>query len=128
MRHSGKNAVVKNGSDTIDGLVSFDIEETAETVDLSAAGDGWMDHDTTLKGWSGSMTFRLDHEAVANQSLRAGDVIEFEGYTEGVGSGKTFLSGSATVNSHKKATTYNGESAREYSITGKGALAVEVVA
>ena len=126
-RHSGKNAVVENGTDVIAGLVGFDIDETAEDVDLSAAGDGWMDHDSTLKGWSGTLSFRLNHDAADNQSLRAGDTIAFEGYTEGKGSGKTFLSGSASVTGHKIGTSYNGETSREYSIKGKGALSVAVV-
>lgn len=127
-RHSGKNAVVKNGSNVIDGLVSFSVDEAVGTVDLSAAGDAWEDHDTILKNWSGSITLRLDHAAAANQSLRAGDAITFEGYTEGEGAGKTFLAGTATVEGNGYNTSFNGEAAREYTIKGKGALNVSVVA
>lgn len=127
-RHSGKNAVVKIGSNVIDGLVSFNIDEGAGTVDLSAAGDGWEDHDTILKNWSGSITLRLDHDAAANQSLRAGDQITFEGYTEGEGSGKSFLAGTATIEGNSVSTSFNGESAREYTIKGKGVLSVSQVA
>lgn len=127
-RHSGKNAVVKNGTDVIGGLVSFDIEETIGEVELGAATDDWSDHDTTLKGWTLSLQFRLDHDAAANQGLRAGDVIAFEGYTEGDASGKTYWSGNATVLSHKIATSYDGETVREFSLKGKGALASAAVA
>ncbi|WP_323764594.1 hypothetical protein [Marinovum sp.] len=126
-RHSGKNAVVKSGSDVIDGLVSFDIEEGIGDTDLTAAGDTWEDHDTTQKNWSLSMQFRLDHDGTANQTLRAGDVITFSGYTEGDAVGKTYLSGSASVLSHKISTSHDGETVREYSCKGKGALSEATV-
>lgn len=126
-RHTGKNAVVKSGSNVIGGLVSFSIDEAVGTADLSAAGDAWEEHDTTLKNWSGSITLRLDFAAGENQTLRAGDSITFEGYTEGEASGKTYLSGTATVESHGVSTSFNGESAREYSIKGNGALSVATV-
>lgn len=126
-RHSGKNAVVKNGTDVIDGLVSFDVEEGVGDVDLTAAGDGWEDHDTTQKNWSLSFQLRLDHEAAANQTLRAGDQIDFEGYTESDATGKTYLSGTATVLSHKLSTSHDGEASREYSCKGKAALNISVV-
>lgn len=128
-RHSGKNFVVKNGSDVIDGGRSFDIDETSgDTTDLTAAGDTWQDSDGGIPGWTVTLSFLLDHESAANQSLRAGDVIAFEGYTEGDASGKTYWSGNARVDSHKIATSHTGESTREYTCTGKGALSKAAVA
>lgn len=126
-RHSGKNGTIKNGTDELDGLVSWDISEKVGDVDLSAAGDAWRDHDTTIKEWDGSITLRLDHEAAAKQTLRAGDVISFMGYTEGDGTGKTYYSGSATIIDHGIDLTYDGEVSRKYSFKGKGALSVAVV-
>lgn len=126
-RHTGKNGKVKNGTSVIDGLVSFDITEKVGTQDLSAAGDPWRSHDTTIKEWSGSITLRLDHAAAANQILRAGDSIGFEGYTEGDAAGKTYLSGTATVTDHGVEVSFEGEVARKYSIMGNGALDVAVV-
>ncbi|UWQ59965.1 hypothetical protein K3722_07495 [Leisingera caerulea] len=126
-RHTLKNAVAKLGSNVLDGLRQIDIEETVGDVDLTAAGDAWQDHDTGIPGWTASISFLLDHEAAANQSLRAGDVVAFEGYTEGDGSGKTYYSGTASVLSHKLGGSYDGEATREYSCKGKGALNTAVV-
>lgn len=126
-RHILKNAVVKNGSDVIDGLRSFEIEETVAETDLTAAGDTWQDHDTGIPGWTASMTVLLDHDAAANQGLRAGTVITFAGYTEGDANGKTYYSGSASVLTHKHGGSYDGEGTREFSLKGKGALGVAVV-
>ena len=126
-RHILKNAVAKNGSDVIDGLRQIEFEETVGDTDLTAAGDSWQDHDTGIPGWTGSLSVVLDHEAAANQTLRAGDVITFEGYTEGDAAGKTYWTGTASILSHKHGGSYDGEGTREYSLKGKGALTSAVV-
>ena len=73
------------------------------------------------------MQVRADYDGTANQTLRAGDVITFSGYTEGDAVGKTYLSGSASVLSHKISTSHDGETVREYSCKGKGALSEATV-
>lgn len=127
-RHSGKNLKVISGGDTIDGTVGFDFEETSGDADLTASGDAWDTHESTRLSWSGTINMKADHAAVANQTLRAGDSIDVGGYTEGDGVGKTYLSGTCTIMSHKVGATFDGEATREYSIKGNGPLAIEVVA
>ncbi|WP_273281076.1 hypothetical protein [Pseudooceanicola atlanticus] len=127
-RHILKNAVVTLGGTAIDGVRQMEIEETVSDVDLTAAGDSWQDHDTGIPGWTATLTVLLDHEAGANQTLRAGDVLDFEGYTEGDASGKTYWSGSVSILSHKLGGSYDGEGTRDYSCKGKGALASATVA
>lgn len=127
-RHSGKNLKVEVNGSFIDGCDGFDFEETAGTTDLTSAGDAWGDHDTTHNTFSGTITMKADDAAAANQTLRAGDVIVFGGYSEGDAVGKSYISGSATVTSSKKSVSYDSTATREYSLTGKGALSVEVVA
>lgn len=126
-RHTLKNMIAKHGANTLDGARQMDIEETVSDTDLTAAGDTWQDHETGIPGWTGTLSMLLDHDGAANQSLRAGDVITFSGYTEGDAAGKTFMSGSASVLSHKLGGSYNGEATREYSLKGKGALSISVV-
>jgi hypothetical protein len=127
-RHSGKNLKVEVDGDFIDGCDGFDFEETAGTSDITSAGDGWSDHDTTFNSFSGTINMKADHAAAANQTLRAGDVVTFGGYTEGDAVGKSYVSGSATVTASKIGATFDGTVTREYSLTGKGALSVAVVA
>jgi len=126
-RHTLKNAVAKLGGSVIDGLRQIDIEETVSDTDLTAAGDSWQDHDTGIPGWTASLTFLLDHEAAANQTLRAGDQVAFEGYTEGDASGKKYFAGTVSILSHKGGGSYDGEATREYSAKGKGALSISTV-
>lgn len=127
-RHILKNMVVKHGANVLDGVRSMEIEESVGDVDLTAAGDSWQDHDTGIPGWTASLSMLLDHAVGANQSLRAGDVITFEGYSEGDASGKTYWSGSASVLSHKLGGSHDGEGTRDYSLKGKGALSSAAVA
>jgi len=127
-RHIMKGAIVKQGSLVIDGLRSFEVEESVSDTDLTAAGDDWQDHATGIPGWTASMTLLLDHEAGANQNLRAGAVITFSGYTEGEATGKVYWSGSASVLSHKLGGSYEGEATRDFSLKGKGALTSAAVA
>jgi hypothetical protein len=123
-----KDAVVKVGGTAIDGLRSFEFEESVGDVDLTAAGDSWQDHDTGIPGWTATASFLLDHVSGSGQTLRAGDVITVEGYTEGDASGRTYWTGSASVLSHKLGGSYDGESTRDYSLKGKGALTSAAVA
>lgn len=127
-RHSGKNLKVLHGVNEIDGCDGFDIEETHGTTDLTSAGEAWKSHETVQGEWSGTITMKADHAAAANQSLRSGDSIDISGYTEGDGSGKSYLSGTCTITSHKVAAAFDGTVTREYSVMGNGALSVDVVA
>lgn len=125
-RHTGKNGVVKFGSDTVVALTGFDIDETIGLQDTTACGDVAEVHAVDIPGWSGSIKMNVEHGAVG-QELRAGEAIAFEGYTEGDGVGKTYFSGPATVESMKLQSEVRGVVTREYSIKGNGPLAVGVV-
>lgn len=127
-RHNGKNGKVKFGADFIDGLVSFSIDEEVSISDSTASEDAWESHTVGIKKWSGQLTFRADHEAAANQSLRAGDELAFEGYTEGDASGKKYLEGNVTVGSHGISHNYNDTVERTYQVTGNGELTISTVA
>lgn len=127
-RHSGKNGIVKNGGTVIDGMTNFEVDETVGETDLTAAGDSWKTHDTNIPEWSLSITLKLDHAVAAGQALRAGQVIAFEGYTEGDAAGRTYYSGNATILGHKVGSPFEGEVTREFTCKGQGPLAVAEVA
>lgn len=126
-RHSGKNGIVKSGSDIIDGMTSWDITETEGAADFTAAGDTWEDHEGTFKSFSGSITMRADHEAAANQTLRAGDVITLQCYSEGDASGKTYFEGEVRITDHGISASHDSAVERTYSFQGKGALTITTV-
>lgn len=121
MRHSGKNGTVKLASGAVTALTGWDIEETANKVALTAAGDAWASYDGTFNEWKGTIKVNLDHED-ANQGIRAGDTIAFEGYTEGDATGKTYYSGSIFIDSVSVDAPFDGAVTRSYGFTGAGAL------
>lgn len=124
-RHTGKNGVVKLGGDTLVALTGFDIDETVGTQDVTACGDPAEVHATDIPGWSGSIKMNVEH-GEAGQTLRAGDAIQFEGYSEGAAAGKTYYSGPATIESMKFQSEVRGVVTREYSIKGNGPLTMAV--
>lgn len=126
-RYSGKNLKVKVGTVFLDGVESMDIDETVGDTDLTAAGDVWETHEALQKAWTGSITLKDDRAVAANQTLRAGDSIDIEGYGEGDAVGKSYVSGSATVTSNGISVSYNGTAARKYALKGNGVLTEAVV-
>lgn len=126
-RYTLKNAIFKSGSDVVDGLRQIDVEENVGDTDLTAAGDAAQSHQTLIPGWTASATFLHDNDAGANQTLRAGDSITFNGYTEGDGTGKKYLTGTASVLSVKWGGSYDGEAGFEVSLKGNGALSISTV-
>lgn len=126
-RHTGKNGLATLAGDSVVALTGFDIEENVGTQDLTAAGDTAETHDTTFTAWGGTISMNADHGALG-QGLRAGASVAFSGYTEGNATGKTYLSGTATIESMSVGSPHDGKVTREYKIKGNGALAVAVVA
>lgn len=126
-RHTGKDGLVKFGVNTVAALDSFDVEEQIGEQDLTAAGDTWRSHGTTYKEWSGTVTLKADW-AGTGQTARAGDEVAFEGYTEGDGSGKVYLSGTATITGHSVSSPHDGAVTRTYTLKGTGELSIETVA
>ena len=127
MRYSGKNVKVKVGAVFLDGVLSMDIDETVSESDTTAAGETWETHVTHQMAWTGSITLHDDRAAAANQTLRAGDSLAIEGYGEGDASGKTYVSGTATVTSNGLSVSHNGTAARKYALKGNGALSEATV-
>jgi hypothetical protein len=127
-RHKGQFGKVKAGAAFLGHLTNWSINEKAAMHDQSAAEDRWSENESGILSWSGSVTLRLDHEASANQSLRAGGSLAVEFYSEGDGSGKTYYSGNVIIEDHGLSSPFDGGTERTYSFVGTGALAIATVA
>ncbi|MFY0619023.1 hypothetical protein [Shimia sp.] len=126
-RHSGNNGVVKLGPTAVVALTGWDLDETAGTIDVTAIGDTSRRIVPDISEWKGSIKMNADHGA-DGQTLRAGDVVAFEGYTEGDASGKYFYSGSILITSNGVDAPFKGAVTRSYSFEGDGALSIAQVA
>lgn len=123
-RHKGQFGKVKAGENFVAHVTNWSINEKAAMHDKSAAEDTWAANESGIKNWSGSLTFRLDHDASANQTMRAGDELEIELYSEGDGAGKTFYSGSVIFEDHGVASPYDNTTERTYAFIGNGELSI----
>ncbi|MBS8228407.1 phage tail tube protein [Vannielia litorea] len=127
-RHSGKNLKVKLDSNFIDGCRDWEITETSETVDLTAAGDAWNSHEATQKSWNGSFNCLRDDEDTGQAALAVGDSVTIEAYSEGDTTGKEYFTGTCTITEIGAATGYSSEATRKVSFMGNGALSSATVA
>lgn len=125
-RHNGNNGTVTLGGSAVIALTGWDIDETAGTTDTTACGDTSKNHLSDLPEWKGSVKMNADHGATG-QTLRAGDSVAFEGYSEGDAVGKTFYSGTITITSAGLDTALGSTVTRSYSFEGNGDLSIEVV-
>ena len=126
-RHSGNNGIARLGAAVVAHLTGWDIEETAGVIDITAIGDGSRRLVPDISEWKGSIKMNLDHGA-DGQTLRAGDAVAFEGYSEGDDSGKTYYSGNIVITSMGVDSPFKGGVTRTYSFEGDGDLSVAVVA
>lgn len=132
---------VKNATDsslvTMLNVTSFNIEETTETIDVTAMGDGNRKVLPTFTGFSGSIDGYYDDGATqpfetdtdgTDPDVVAGNTIDFEIYPSGVGSGERYYSGQGIVTSVNRTASFDG--AVEFSIAfeGTGNLTFEKVA
>lgn len=123
-RHKGQFGKVKAGDVFVGHVTNWNISEKAAMHNQSAAGDIWDLNESGIKSWSGSLTLRLDHDAAANQAMRAGDGLTVELYSEGDAVGKTYYSGPVIIEDHGLASPHDGTTERTYSFIGNGPLSV----
>lgn len=126
-RISGKNGIVKHGTNVLDGVTNWSISESYGTTPTTAMGDGMATHVTTHGSWTASVALNFDEHADAKQTLRAGDSVTLQLYTDGDATGKKFYEGVATCTSVGVETPFDGTVTRSYEFEGNGDLTIETV-
>lgn len=126
-RHSGKNGIVRHGANTFGGVTNWSIDESFGTADTTSAGDTSATHVTTHGSWTASVELNADDAAAANQTLRAGDSVTLQLYSEGDAVDMRFWEGVATVVSNGQATPFSDTVKRTLEFQGNGALSFETV-
>lgn len=126
-RYVLKNMKASSGANFLTGIREMRITESIPEIDLTAAGDSWASHGTGIPSWTATLSMLADDDAGAYQTLRAGDSITFSGYPEGDGSGKKYMTGTATVLEHELGGSHDADGGRSYSLKGNGALTISTV-
>ena len=129
--HAGKEGTVKIGSDVIAETISWQIQETGETVDTTTLDNskGYRTHLHTLKSWEGSIECLWDETDSSGQgAVTIGASVTLSVYPEGDSSGDIYYSGTATVTQIQRQASVDGRVEASFSFQGTGALTQSTVA
>lgn len=120
---TGNDGVVRVGGNPVAETRSWKLDVKAGTVDDTVMGDTWETHLTTQKTWTAEAECFWDETNAAQAAaLVAGASVTLALYPEGVDSGDTYYTGTATVESVTINGTHNGVINASIGFKGNGAL------
>lgn len=126
--HTGKNGLVKIGSNAVAEVKSFTVEETGDTAETTAMGDEWRSYKPTLKSWSGSLEAQWDDTDTTGQgALSIGAEVALKLYPDDDATGDVEFSGNAIVTGISRSVTFDGITSASFTFQGNGALAQSVL-
>ena len=126
--HTGKNGIVKIGSNAVAEVKSFTVEETGDTAETTKMGDEWRSYKPTLKSWSGSLEAQWDDADTTGQgALSIGAEVALKLYPDDDATGDVEFSGNAIVTGISRSVTFDGITSVSFTFQGNGALAQSVL-
>jgi hypothetical protein len=125
--HTGKDGLVKIGSDTLGELRTWSYSVSGEVIEDTTMGDTARTYQAGLTTWSGTAESYWDEADTAQTALTAGASITLAFYPEGADSGDTYYSGSAIVTEVSSTAAMDGMVEISFSFTGSGALSSATV-
>lgn len=126
--HSGKDGIVKVGANPVAEVRSFSLNETADTVEDTTMGDSARTHIVTLTSFDGSLDVYWDETDTNGQvALGIGSSVTLDLYPEGDGAGATYYTGTASVTSVNKSSSFDGMVEQSISVQGNGPLTTATV-
>jgi len=124
----GNAGKVKVGSVYVAEVSEFSLEISAQMVEDSELTDAWNSFKSGGKSWKGSATVMFDPTDTSGQeAMSEGASITLGLYPAGSGSGATYYSGTALIESRGLDVKRNGIITRQISFQGSGALTQSTV-
>jgi predicted secreted protein len=121
--HKGSEGTVKVGSNAIAEIRSYNIDETADTLEDTSMGDSARTYKPSLTSFSGSIDVFWDETDTSGQgALDIGSEVTLNFYPEGDTAGDTYYSGSAIVTGVSRSAAFDGLVEASISVQGTGAL------
>ncbi len=121
---SGKNGVFEVGASPVGEVKSFNVSETADTVEDTEMGDASRSHLVTLKSWEGSVDLHFDDTDSVQTSLAIGASVTVDFLPEGSATGSYSLTGTATVTGVEITNEIENVVSRTITFRGKGDLTI----
>lgn len=127
--HHGKNGKVKLSTNVVAEVTGFSVNETVGVSDTTSMGDTAQTHLSGIPGWTASIDGNYDPADTNGQNaLTIGASVTVGLYTDGDGSGKQYLTGTASVTSIGRQASMNEKITFSVGLTGNGALTSSTVA
>jgi len=116
---SGKDGIVKIGTDAVGELKSFGIDENADTIETSNMTSSYKTFVAGKTSWSGTFECHYSDTDAGQAAITVGSIVSLSMYIDAT-NGKT---GDAHVDSIGVSTGDDEVTKVSYSFTGTGALA-----
>ena len=123
----GNDGVVLIGTDVMAEVISFSVDETAETIQDTVMGDQFHSYKASFTDFTATVETYFDDTDTAQQAVTAGDTVSLVLGMEGNTTGDHKLSGSAIVTSRSIGVSSDGINTATYSLQGTGGLTETVV-
>lgn len=118
----GNDGVVLIGTDVMAEVISFSVDETADTIEDTVMGDAAKTYKASFKDFTATVETYFDDTDTAQQAVTAGDTVSLVLGMEGNTTGDHKLSGSAIVTSRSIGVSSDGINTATYSLQGTGGL------
>lgn len=126
--HSGHEGIVKNGANTIAEVMSWSIDETADTIEDTELSDAAKTYLAGQTSWTASVECHWDESDTAGQvAMTAGSSITLNVYPEGATTGDAYFTGTALITSISRSGGSGSTVTANFSAQGTGALAASTV-
>ena len=120
--HKSSVGVIKVGSDTVAEIKSYNLEESAETIETTNLGASAKTFTSGTTSFSGSMDAYWDETDTAQLAMTAGAEITISIYPEGTATGAKYKTGSVVIDSITIEGSQDDMVATSFSFTGDGVL------
>ena len=118
----GNDGVVLIGTDVMAEVISFSVDETADTIEDTVMGDTSKTYKASFTDFTATVETYFDDTDTAQQAVTAGDTVTLNLQMEGNTSSDHKLTGSAIVTSRSIGVTSDGINTATYSLQGTGGL------
>ena len=109
MSHSGKDGLVKVGSNTVAEVRSWSLEHSADVIEKSVMGDSYRSYHAGMQSATASIECYWDETDTNGQvALAPASEVTLVLYPEGASSGDTYYSGTAIVTSKNITGSFDG--------------------
>lgn len=126
---TGVDGLVKIGANTVAELMSFSIEESANTIPDHVLGSTAATFKAGRTSWSGSIECNWDETDTTGQgAMTVGATVAITFLPEGATTGDVSLTGTAVIASASKSISDDSIVTQSFSLTGSGALVVGTAA